>query len=141
MNEKVKPRKKNNPLYTLLILAFLVTGYFGILRLGVAVRDWGVLATTLKSPSPTYFAVSGGLWALAALLSAFGLMLRRRWAPYWAMIAVLLMTAGWWFEKLVLTVSETARTNFPFAMGLSLVIILFTFITLVVFSQSRGFDS
>ena len=140
MNEKVKPRKKNNPLYTLLILAFLVTGYFGILRLGVAVMDWGVLATTLKSPSPTYFAVSGGLWALVALLSAFGLMLRRRWAPYWAMIAVLLMTAGWWFEKLVLTVSETARTNFPFAMGLSLVIILFAFVTLVVFSQSRGFD-
>jgi len=140
VSEKVKPRKKNNPLYTLLILAFLVTGYFGILRLGVAVRDWGVLKTTLESPSPTYFAVSGGLWALAALVSAFGLMLRRRWAPYWAIITVLLMTAGWWFEKLVLTVSETARVNFPFAMGLSLVIILFTFITLVVFSQSRGFD-
>lgn len=141
MSDNQTSRKKTTIFHKLLILAFLVTGYFGILRLGVAVRDWGVLETTLDAPSPTYFAVSGGLWALAALVSAFGLMLRRRWSPYWAMVAVLLMTAGWWFEKLVLTVSETARVNFPFAMGITLVIILYTFITLVVTSQSQGFDN
>ncbi len=133
-------RKRPNLAYRLLIYAFMIGGYFGILRVGVTVKNWALLSEQVPFPPPIYFALGGTIWAVLCIASAFGLMAHKRWAPYLAITTVLLLTSAWWIEKLLLKNAETQFNNLPFALGLSILAIFYTLTTLIATQQQQGWQ-
>lgn len=135
-----KPRRpRSNLAYRLLIYAFWIGGYFGILRVGETIKNWALLTEQVPFPPPYYFAAGGAIWAGLCIISAIGLMKRTRWAPYMAITSVLLLTSAWWIEKLLLK-SSGNTDNLPFALGLSILAIFYTLTTLIATQQQHGLD-
>ena len=123
----------------LLALGLLVVSLLGWLRLQFVTGAWQFLLQTGVQPGPPYQAIVGGVWGLAGLICAVGLLLRRRWAPLVTRLTVLILAGWYWLDTLAFTRAPDALTNWPYQLVLTLVGVGFTFGVLALDRQKRYF--
>lgn len=124
-----------------LIVGLLVVSLASWLRLRLAVLNWEFLPELGAAASPLYLALSAGVWGLLSLACAVGLYFRQAWAPNLTRLTCVLLTAWYWVERLSLTQSDLSAQNWPFALGFTLAILVFTFGTLALKAQKAFFNS
>jgi len=109
----------------LLVLCF--TAWNG-LRLGAAISFWNNLRQYSARPGPFYIAVSGGFWLLTGLPLFWGLWRGEAWVRIAALFAAILYTSWYWFDRLIL--QPIPRANWPFALLINILFLVFTPIAL-----------
>ncbi len=109
------------------LLLILLSGW---LRLQQAIADWQTLVQIGLKPGPVYLAVSGALIGVGGLGCLIGVWLRSKWGFGFTRGFVLVWQAWTWADRLWLAHSDTALSNWPFALGASIVILGYVFAAL-----------
>lgn len=98
----------------------------------MAVASGARLALGLQLPDLPYtlprwlIPLSGGLWATAAAVAAYGLWLGRRWAPAFTRLGAVLYAAWWWTERLVWVPTDYGRVSRPAAALITALLLALT---------------
>jgi hypothetical protein len=108
-----------------LAAAFLYLGLLGAARVQQSLIDWDLLLELGVRPGPLYLAVSGALWGVLGLAAALLAYVRRRWAGRTVFAIGLIFTLSYWADFLAFTRAAEMMTNWPFALGASLLGLLY----------------
>lgn len=115
---------------TLLAWIVLFLAILNGVRFGAALNSWDVLTAYAPHPGPFYIALTGLFWCAAGLVT-FALLWRLKpqaWTAAW--LFCLLYPAYAWFDRLAMQ-SDPLRPNLPFSLGITLVFIIYTLLTLI----------
>ncbi len=104
----------------------LLVAVSNILRLAQAVLDWGFLAGLLAY-LPVYLALTGLVWGALGLPLAWGIWRGKSWAPRICHLALLIYSIYYWFDRLVLPGYVGRNSNWQFAAGINLLILVWDF--------------
>ena len=126
-------RSSGITILALFVLCFIA---WNGLRLGVVISFWGTLQQYDAHPGPLYIAVSGGFWSLVGLSLLWGLCRGKAWARIAVLSAAGLYTAWYWFDRLAL--QPVSHTNWPFALFVNILFLIFT-ATALFNHQSKAF--
>jgi hypothetical protein len=107
---------------TLLALVVLSLTVWNGLRLGEAISSWQVLSE--YGAKPLYITASGGFWLLSGLPLFWGLWRGKAWARIAVLSAAALYTSWYWFDRLAL--QPVPHSNWPFALSVNILILVFT---------------
>ncbi|NCP15771.1 hypothetical protein GW866_01830 [bacterium] len=123
-------RQPKRPLGVTLLAWFVLclTAWNG-LRLGAAISFWNTLRQYDALPGPLYIAASGAVWCLASLPLFWGLWRGKAWARIIAILAAILYTSWYWFDRLAL--QPVPHANWPFALSVNILFLIFTLIVLL----------
>ena len=138
---EINPKIKRSFLLKLLVLAFLLLSLMGWLRLEQALQYWDLLKELGIRPGPFYIAFGGVVWGAAGLVNALLLWLRWVYAPLLAYATALFCTLWYWIDRLFLAQNDLANLNWPFALAVNLILLIFVFLVLALPRQKRFFDS
>jgi len=105
----------------LLAAVFLALSVLGWLRMSQALIHRETIETMQASVGVWYLGFSGAAWGLLALTALIGLILRRAWGLVACRLAVLIMAAWFWADRLFLSQSPAARANLPFLTGFTII--------------------
>ncbi len=114
----------------LLAAGLLLISLTGWLRMQQALVDWQALVQIGLKPGPVYLAVSGALIGLGGLACLIGVWLRSKWGFGFTRGFVLVWQAWSWADRLWLARSDTALSNWPFALGATVLILGYVFAAL-----------
>jgi hypothetical protein len=92
----------------------------------LALTDFDLLAELGLTPGPLFIAVSGAAWGLLGLAAAVFLYIRRRWARVGVFLASLLFALSYWLDRIFLVQAPQAQANWPFALFLTLILLVFS---------------
>lgn len=132
MNPPTPPRARWR--YLILATAFLYLALMGWLRLQQALLDWNLLLEFGALPGPQYLAISGAVWGVLGLAGAVFTYVPRRWARRTALGIGLLFSASYWADFLLFTRAAEMMTNWPFALGVTLLGLLYCTWAMGIFS-------
>lgn len=118
---------------TLLALLVLTVTAWNAVRLGAAISSWQVLIE--YGAKPLYLVLSGAFWQIIGITVFIGLWWGKVWARKAAFLAAAGYAAWYWFDRLIL---QTPRANWPFALAVTFVLLVFTFATLF-YRSSKGY--
>ncbi len=113
-----------------LVAGLLIFSAAGWLRLQQSLAEWNFLKEAGLRPGPLYLALTGGLTGVGGLAAGVGVWLRRRWGFHLTRVFIPAWQAWNWADRLWLAQTETARIGWPFALGATLVVLLFVFAVL-----------
>jgi hypothetical protein len=111
---------------TLLALTVLTFTMLHLARGIWALAWWDTLVAWL-SISPLYLVASGFAWSAAGLPLLWGLWNGARWAPPATWTLALAYTVYFWMDRAWLVSSPTARANWPFLGGLTVLLLAFCY--------------
>jgi hypothetical protein len=117
-----------------LVLCFTIPSWFGTVEI---LRHWDFLTGLPLNVPPQYLVVREVFWGLLGVLLIWGLWLGRYWAWRITQGAAFGYAAFYWFEKLTLAVPEAIASRWPFALGVTLLGLSYTFV--VLWSQRYRF--
>ena len=100
---------------TILVLGVLTSAVLFWARFYQAVTYPDFIMSRSPSVSPAYLALTGLLFGLAGLPTAWGLWSGRSWAPAAARRLAVALAVYYWLDFAFLVVSETSRGSWPFA--------------------------
>ena len=115
---------------TLLVIGVLSLTSLHLARFYLALRQWQFILASPAEISPLYLAVSGLIWGLAGLPLAWGLWRGQRWARKTLIGFGSIYAVYYWVERILLVRKPAANSNWPFMLGLTIVLLLFTIWTL-----------
>jgi hypothetical protein len=127
--DNARNRPFSSTFLALLVLCFTI--WNGV-RFGAAVSFWNTLRQYTARLSPLYFAISAAVWLGFGITLIIALWLNKVWAKGATLLAADLYTAWYWFDRLFF--QPVPQTNWPFALIINLLILLFV----VVASLQRG---
>jgi hypothetical protein len=109
----------------LALLSFWISIWNGV-RLVEAIVFW----KTLKSYgiNPLYIAISGGTWLISGVLLGLGMWRGKVWSWAASFGGAVGFASWYWFDRLVF---QEPRTNWPFALGLTVFSLLFVALILL----------
>ncbi|MBC8506983.1 MAG: hypothetical protein ISR58_08720 [Anaerolineales bacterium] len=122
-------------LLILLVLTYTSLGWFGFIE---AVRHWDFLQELPLVVPPLYLASRNAFWGLAGIPLIWGLWVGRHWAWRVTQIAAVFYTLYYWLDRLLLADSSAIAGRWPFALGLTITCLFYTFIVLWL-PRSRRF--
>lgn len=128
--------RQKRPLWLMVLTAiFVVLALFGVMRL-VGTLEYGDWLAGLPLPfPPAYLAVGGALWALTGTTAAIWAWFRLP-ARAWVVGGVsALMGLTYWADRLIFTRSQAAQTNLPFAIGLTILLLVFSAGAVILMAQ------
>jgi len=96
-----------------------------IIRLSQSLANWEFLSLLLPF-HPIYLAVTGLVWGALALLVALRLWQGKAWARGFSLFFIILNSGYFWVERIFLPGYPGRNTNWPFSIGLNLILILFS---------------
>lgn len=133
-SRKKPPRRY--ALYRLLqFAACLYIALAGWQRLSLAWTSQSLLEQIGMVPGPAYLIASGLAWGLLGLSAAGLALVTRRWA-YRAVFGLsVLFALSYWLERLLLTRSDTAQANWPFALLATLLLLAYSASLMIVLSR------
>ncbi len=119
-----------------IVLSFTVAH---LLRLAQTAAQWEFLQNLPLSVPPLYLALSGLLWGLAGAWLTLGLWLG--WNPALKTVRIVapLFALYFWLDRGWLAASPLRLTNWPFAAGLTVLLIGFVFALFRLQSVNRFF--
>jgi hypothetical protein len=134
-----KPKNKvRRPLFvTLLTVMVLIITSTNLVRFIDALSEWDFLSS-LPRVSPAYLAASGLLWTLVGLPLMWALWRGHPQAPKAARILALAYTLYYWLDRILVESAVGRPANWPFAVGLTIVLLIFIFCILST-SKPRSF--
>jgi len=109
----------------LLAAAFLYLAILGFSRLQQSLLDWDILQSLGMRPGPLYAAISGGVWGVLGLAAAVLAFIRTAWAGPVVFAITLVFATAYWIDFLFLTRAAEMMVNWPFALGLTIVGLLY----------------
>ena len=109
---------------TLLAVGVLTLAMVGIVRAWQSILLWDFL--TKLEISPGYLLASGLLFGLTGLPAVWGLWTGRPWTPRFTSVYVLAILVFFWIDRIFVVQSQISKINTPFALGISLFILLYT---------------
>ena len=112
---------------TLLTWVVLILASLNWLQLAGALRGWNFLQGLSSAPPVFYLAISGLIWGLLGAVLIWGLFLGRPWAPRLMKISAPLYVAAYWLDRLLVADRSAIVSRWPFALGLTLFLLGFTF--------------
>jgi hypothetical protein len=115
---------------TLLAVTVLIFTSLGWLRMIEAIRLWSLLTDLPLSVSPLYLASSGAFWGLVGLPLVWSLYWGHRWVSRPVQFAAPAYALYYWFDRLFLAQDIAIAVRWPFAVGLTFILLAFTFWTL-----------
>jgi len=124
------PPKKRPFVVTMLIVMVLIFTTLNALRVTSAIGTWTFLVESPVSVPISYFAATGSFWSLSGLLLSGGLFFGRRWSPRLAKILTSLYAVYYWSDRLWIAASNAIAVRWPFALGLTLIALIYTFLVL-----------
>lgn len=107
---------------TLLAIGVLTLAMVGLARAWEAFRLWEFLGSLQVSPG--YLMFTGLLAGVVGLLATLGLWRGMRWGARLALVYVGAVLIFYWVDRLFITKSQVTEVNTPFAIGVSLLIVL-----------------
>jgi hypothetical protein len=110
---------------TLLIVMVLIFTSLNILRMITAIRLWDFLVSFSKDVPTLYLVISGAVWSGVGIITATGLFAEKKWALPATRIAVVLYTVYYWFDRLVVADRFVIAHRWQFALGLTLLLLVF----------------
>lgn len=113
--------------FSVLLLAAVVLSSAGLslIRLAQAAGQWAFWAE-FKSYLPAYLVFSGLVCGLIGLAVFWGLWCGRPWAPRITRFAALAFAFYYWLDRLLLAAYPQRSANWPFALGLTLALLAWT---------------
>jgi hypothetical protein len=111
---------------TFLIVLVLIFTSLNILRMITAIRLWDFLASFSKDVPTLYLVISGAVWSGVGIITATGLFSGKKWALFATRIAVILYSAYYWFDRLVVADRSIIAHRWHFALGLTSLLLVFT---------------
>ena len=133
------PQSARRPIgVTILILAVLIFTSLNALRMITAIRTWDFLVDSPVGVPVIYLVITGAIWMGIGLPLVFGLLTGRKWSLIMAQIAVVLYICYYWFDRLLVADRFAIAGRWQFTLGLTILIMSFTFWTLTC-SQNKAF--
>lgn len=120
-----------------LILGFLVLSLYGWARLGYSLQSWYWLNFAGVHPGPAYLALTGGLWGLIGFVVSIWIYQGRAGYRLVGLAAALLMVLLYWADRIFFTRIVGAASNTLFAVLMTLFLLVYTALTLGLFSVPR----
>ncbi len=114
----------------LLAMIFMALAVLGWLRFEQALRDWSLLVQLGAWPGPLYIAAGGAAWGLAGLPPAWGLWTGRAWGALAGLLAGLFFPLTYWIDRLIAQQVSQSFSNWPFALGVTAIWLIFIFVAL-----------
>jgi hypothetical protein len=113
-------------------LPCFIVGLFGWLRFAGALHDWYYLVELGVHPSPLTLALGGALWGVLgwAALALIGIRLRGDWNRPLVFLLALAAALAYWVDLLAFTRPAEMLGNLPFALVLTVLLLLYLFILL-----------
>ena len=99
----------------------------GWLRLITVLRQWSFLQNLSPAPPVVYLAITGLVWGVLGAFLVWGLFLGRPWAPRLMQISALLYAVTYWLDRLLIADRSAITSRWPFAFGLTILLLVFTF--------------
>lgn len=121
-----------------MVLSYTALGWFGFRE---SLRQWDFLQSLPLTVPSLYLALRNVIWGLVGVPLVWGLWVGRRWAWYAAQVAAALYALYYWLDRLLLTdpsASPLGTGRWPFALGLTVTCLIYTFLVLRL-PQSRQF--
>jgi len=115
---------------TLLAAVVLIFTALNGLRLVMAIRLWEFLSTLPVDVPVIYLAITGAFWAGAGLVIVTGLWFGLKWDPLLTRTAIVLYAIYYWLDRLLIAESMAIAARWPFAIGLTIILLIFAFWTL-----------
>ena len=111
---------------TLLLWLVLSLSVWGAVRLLAALRWWNVLNEFEARLSPLYLSITGAGWMVAGVVLLWGLFRGTRWIYRAIPVSIVLWIVQYWVERMFF---ESPRANLLFALGISILLFILTFIS------------
>ena len=115
---------------TLLAGMVLIFTSLSWLRLVEAIRLWPLLVDLPLSIPPMYLALSGLCWGVIGLIMIRGVYWGLPWIQRPMQVTAVAYALYYWFDRLILAQDVVMSARWPFAIGLTLVLLAMTFWTL-----------
>ncbi len=114
----------------LLAAVVLIFTILNGLRFIMAVRLWEFLSTPPVDVPLLYLTITGAFWAGAGLVVIVGLWFGLNWSPLLTRAAIVLYAIYYWLDRLLVAESMAIAARWPFTIGLTIILLAFTFWTL-----------
>lgn len=114
----------------LLAAGLLILSIWGWLRLQQSLAGWDQLTEIGVQPGPLYIAVTGALIGAGGLAAAIGVWMRARPGFWFARVFAVAWQAWNWADRLWISSAETARVGWAFALGATVLILVYVFAVL-----------
>jgi hypothetical protein len=132
--------RRNRPFgVTILVLGVITLATFFWTRFFQAIRLEAFIASLSPSVSPSYLALTGLVFGLAATPVAVGLWFGKPWAPRAARRLAVALAVYYWLDFLFFVVSDAARGSWPFAAGATILSLAIVFWVLSLPGAKRFF--
>jgi hypothetical protein len=115
---------------TILILVVLIFTSLNALRMITAIRTWDFLVDSPVGVPVIYLVITGAIWMGIGLPLVFGLLTGRKWSPIMVQIAIILYICYYWFDRLLIADRSAIAGRWQFTLGLTIMLLIFTFWTL-----------
>lgn len=93
----------------------------------MTLSQWGFLNTLPLNVPPVYLAASGLTWSVVGIPLFWGLWRGTAWAAQAMKVATIIYGTYYWLERLLLSNDPLRKTNRPFAIVLSILLVTITF--------------
>ena len=134
-----KPNSPKRPRsVTFLTWMVLIIASLNWLQLLEVVRLWDFLQNLSQDLPVLYLAITGLIWGLIGVCLVWGLFLGRSWAHRLMKITALVYAIFYWIDRLWIADFSTIGNRWPFALGLTIILLIFTFWVLSR-SKTRNF--
>lgn len=121
-------KKKERPFSaTLLTWVVLIMASLNWLQIIEVLRQWTFFQSISPTPPILYLAITGLVWGLIGAILVWGLFLGLPWAPGMMMIVAPVYAAAYWLDRLLIADLSAIITRWPFALGLTLLLLAYTF--------------
>jgi hypothetical protein len=121
------PSSKRPFSVTILAMVVLIFTTLNFLRVFSAIRNWKFLATLPVGIPFAYLAATGLIWTIVGISLAVGLFFGRRWSLRLAKVTWVIYTVYYWLDRLLMAESGAIWVRWPFALGLTAALWIFTF--------------
>ena len=105
----------------------LIIALLNWLRLIVVLRQWTFLQSLSPRPPVLYLGITGLVWGLLGTVLVWGLFFGNPWTPRLMQVSALIYAAYYWLDRLLIAESSTIASRWPFALGLTTLLLGFTF--------------
>ena len=115
---------------TILIGVVLIFTSLNFFRVSTAIRLWDYLVEPPLNTPVIYLVISGIIWSGLGLTLAFGFVTRQKWSSVLAKISAIVYSSHYWFDRLLIADRSGIGSRWFFALGLTILLLVLTFIIL-----------